>query len=67
MNGFEVEKIVWTSNRAFKTIETEVYDFIEKYPEQKNHIYRLAGVVGVHAGPNMVGYCITPDYSKVTG
>lgn len=93
-DGFEVEKVVRTSKRALKAIETQVYNqiesldypyvvefvygdvyektedmrkkFTEKYPEQNNQIHRLAGVVGVHAGPDMVGYSITPDYSKIS-
>lgn len=92
-DGFEIKKMARTSKRAFKTMETQVYEqievleypyiveiahgdvldkarevrkqFMEKYPEQNNQIHRLTGVVGVHSGPDLIGYCITPDYSKI--
>lgn len=75
-----IEKLVSTEIEAldYPTIVEYVYGdviekieemrkkFIKKHPEQDNQIHRLAGVVGVHAGPDMIGYSITPDYSKIS-
>lgn len=37
---------------------------VNKYPELKSQVHRLAGVIGVHTGPEIVGFTIAPDYSK---
>lgn len=37
---------------------------VNKYPELHSQIHRLAGVIGVHTGPEIVGFTITPNYSK---
>jgi DegV family protein with EDD domain len=92
-DGFEVEKMVRTSKRAFKTMKSFVSNYIDtlddpyivevahgdilkraedareellqKYPEQKGDIHQVAGVVGVHSGPDLIGFAITPDFSEI--
>lgn len=36
---------------------------LSRYAEFSGEIHRLAGVIGVHTGPEIVGFTITPDYS----
>lgn len=49
----------------YMVIAKEVKErLVNKYPEFKSQIHRLAGVIGVHTGPEIVGFTITPDYSK---
>lgn len=38
---------------------------LKKYPEQEGRIHRLTGVIGVHSGPEILGFTITPDYEKM--
>lgn len=46
-------------------VAEEVHErLVNKYPEIKSQIHRLAGVIGVHTGPEIVGFTITPEYSK---
>lgn len=91
--GFEVEKMVRTSKRAFNAMESLVFnhidhlsypyivevahgdvlkraeevreDLVSKYPEQTGEIHQVSGVVGVHSGPDLIGFSITPDYSEI--
>lgn len=35
-----------------------------KYPDDQHEIHRLASVIGVHTGPGIVGFTMTPDYTK---
>lgn len=49
----------------YRLVAEEVRErLVNKYPELKSQIHRLAGVIGVHTGPEIVGFTITPDYSK---
>lgn len=49
----------------YRIVAEEVRErLVNKYPELKSQIHRLAGVIGVHTGPEIVGFTITPDYSK---
>jgi len=36
-----------------------------KYPTKKSQIHRLAGVIGVHTGPGIIGFTMTPDYENM--
>jgi len=36
-----------------------------KYPTKKSQIHRLAGVIGVHTGPGIIGFTMTPDYKDI--
>jgi len=38
---------------------------LERYPKQKIEIQRLTSVLGVHAGPELLGIAVTPDYSHI--
>lgn len=38
---------------------------LKRYPDQEGRIHRLTGVIGVHAGPEIVGLTATPDYKKI--
>lgn len=35
-----------------------------KYPDANREIHRLASVIGVHTGSGIVGFTMTPDYTK---
>ena len=49
----------------YRLVAEEVRErLVNKYPELKSQIHRLAGVIGVHTGPEIVGFTMTPDYSK---
>lgn len=37
---------------------------LEKWPEQNSQIHRLSSVIGVHTGPEIIGFTATPDYTK---
>ncbi len=36
-----------------------------RYPDQEGRIHRLTGVIGVHSGPEILGFTVTPDYTKI--
>lgn len=91
--GIELERIVRTSKRALKKVETIAFDYIDqlnypanidvahgnvlaeaeeamaqlikKYPDKDSKINRLASVIGVHTGPGILGYTITPNYTDL--
>jgi len=35
------------------------------YPTKNSQIHRLASVIGVHTGPGIIGFTMTPDYKKM--
>lgn len=89
--GIELERIVRTSKRAIKKVESIAFDYFDNLdypaiinvahgnvvepaeaalvrllkhnPDQKSKIQRLASVIGVHTGPGIIGYTITPEYT----
>lgn len=46
-----------------KDAEKTLRQLLERYPDQESKIYRLASVIGVHTGAEILGYTITPKYS----
>lgn len=88
--GIELERIVRTSKRALKKVESIAFDYFDNleypaiinvahgnvlekaeealarllkyHPDQESKIQRLAAVIGVHTGPGILGYTITPEY-----
>lgn len=40
-------------------------ELLLKYPKQTGEIHQIAGVVGVHSGADLIGFSITPDFSKI--
>lgn len=89
--GIELERIVRTSKRALKKVESIAFDYFDNldypaiinvahgnvlenaeealagllkyHPDQESKIQRLAAVIGVHTGPGILGYTITPEYT----
>lgn len=89
--GIELERIVRTSKRAIKKVESIAFDYFDSldypaiinvahgnvlenaeealvrllkhHPDQERIIQRLASVIGVHTGPGILGYTITPEYT----
>ena len=46
-----------------KVAEEKFVNLASCYPERQSEIYRLAAVIGVHTGPGIVGYTLTPEYN----
>ena len=55
-------KIDVAHGNMMEAAEEKLADLMNRYPEQKSTIYRLASVIGVHTGPGILGYTITPEY-----
>lgn len=43
--------------------EETLSELLNRYPDQKSKIHRLASVIGVHTGAKILGYTIAPEYS----
>ena len=56
-------KIDVAHGNMMEEAEEKLADLMNRYPEQKSTIYRLASVIGVHTGPGILGYTITPEYN----
>ncbi len=49
---------------VLENAEEALVRLLKHYPDQDSIIQRLASVIGVHTGPGILGYTITPEYTN---